>query len=504
MTALTTALCLPSLDIDALLQGRTIVAISNSFQNPSHFLLCPVEVPLDEAQLATRYHTGFLNSLKPARLTAGLDAIKIHAWAKSKTCRIYSQQDDLAALSNLTAWSTDYLHQLTQTRHQLFVLFLQVHRFDQPIELMLNQLAEDKIGNYIQVDGTWSDQQALPILSNETFAQRQKQLIKLSHPNHSELEPLQTELVPLRENSLGAMSLDRDLRYLLGWSRSEETYLYDSDLAWIQQISQVGRSTSELDYRKLVRNSLLKLGFVNLVCDVVSDANLSDSNPARATNVVGFDVYGDDPYTLVGKCSADGSALIPQTLTSQFIHVGNTLLGRDLFESAVKILFVAGPLDHNTEQATRGNKMNIMRPETLQRLTELKAQHPGAIDLLKLKACLQSAPFGEDSDAKVNQFINGTLEQLRLRSALIQSVKTYLESTDQEAIGLDTVCSAYAMSSESNLPSLSMGEIHDLLMELSSPLAGYLGRKKADNSRDVFYFLRELCIEDDSFRAIAL
>lgn len=148
--------------------------------------------------------------------------------------------------------------------------------------------------------------------------------------------------------------------------------------------------------------------------------------------------------------------------------------------------------------------MNIMRPETLQRLTELKAQHPGAIDLLKLKACLQSAPFGEDSDAKVNQFINGTLEQLRLRSALIQSVKTYLESTDQEAIGLDTVCSAYAMSSESNLPSLSMGEIHDLLMELSSPLAGYLGRKKADNSRDVFYFLRELCIEDDSFRAIAL
>ena len=179
------------------------------------------------------------------------------------------------------------------------------------------------------------------------------------------------------------------------------------------------------------------------------------------------------------------------------------MLGRERFSKSVKILFVAGSLTDHAQQVAKGNKMNVMRPKTLQRLTELKARHPGAVDLLKLKTCLQSAPHGEAADDKVNQFVDETFQQLRLRSALIQSVKEYLESTGQEEIGLDTVCGAYSMCSHLNLPTLSVGEVHDLLMELSSPVAGYLGRKKAADGRDVFYFLKDLFVGDNTLTVSA-
>ncbi|MEL6816600.1 MAG: DUF1802 family protein, partial [Cyanobacteria bacterium J06598_3] len=259
--ALTSALCLPSLDIEALLQGRTLVALSNSFRNPSHFLLCPVDLSLDGSQLAARYHAEFLESLKSPHGLTDPDWVSVHAWARSKTCRLYGAEDDLAALSELTPWSEAYLRSQIQAKHKIFLLFLQVHRFMQPVELMMTPLSEDTIGNYIDVPGTWSDQRAEPLLSQDTFAQRQKQLIKLSPPRHPELEPLQTDLVAVRENSLGAMALDRDLRYLLGWTRAKETQLDDSDLAWIKKIAQVGEADDTYEFKKLVLSSLLKLGF---------------------------------------------------------------------------------------------------------------------------------------------------------------------------------------------------------------------------------------------------
>lgn len=532
--ALTTALCLPALDIEALLQGRMIVALSNSFRNPSYFLLCPVDLDIAPDQLATRYHSEFLESVRAPHSITDPDAVTVHAWARSKTCRMYSAQDDLAALAELTAWSADYLQQLAQKRHKLFLLFLQVHRFSQPIDLMMSRLSEDKIGHFIPVVGSWSDQRALPLLSDEKFAQRQKQLIKLSPPIHAELEPLQTELVAVRENSLGAMALDRDLRYLLGWSRAEETRLDDSDLVWIQQLSQVGNFGSGYEFKELVLRSLLKLGFSDdeklfMALDSGSDAEqdgLITDDPAHeiASEVASeimrdpgsesgndptgepvgeagrLDIYCDLPYALVGDCKVGQRDEVSDNRATQLIHLGNTLLSRERFEQSVKILFAAGPLAEGAEQVARGTKMNVMRPETLQRLTELKARHPGAVDLLKLKHCLQEAPYGKASDDKVNQFVNDTLQQLRLRSALVKAVKEYLERTGQDDIGLDTVCAAYSMSPTVDLPSLSVGEVHDLLMELSSPLAGYLGRKQMDTGRDVFYFLRELRVEDTSLK----
>ncbi len=487
--ALTTALCLPALDIEALLQGRTIAAISSTFRNPSRFLLCPVDTSLTAARLENRYHTSFLKSLKPAQ-KACPSTMTIRAWARCKTCRIFSEHDNLAALSSLTAWSAEYLYELVQERHKIYVTFLQVYRFDQAIELVVEPPDSSQAGTYIDVPGTWSDQDARSLLSDSTFATRQKQLIQLTPPLHPELHNLQTALVATRENSLGAMALDRDLRYLLGWSRAEETQMCDSDLSWIEQIAQAGNTGNTDEFENLVHKSLLKLGFSNLVHDLGMQRD------------DGVDVYCQTPYEVIGKCKADRQSNVSNLVIKPLVMAGSARFQQQQAKPPLKIVFAAGPLTEQAQKSAKGNQMNIIRPDTLQRLTELKARFPGSIDLLSLKRCLQHPPYGEAADEKISQFVEETFRQLKIRAAVIQSVKICLERSGQESVGRDSICAAYASLASFGLSSLSVGEIHDILIELSSPVAGYLGRIQAESDRELFYFLRELRVEGSGLTAV--
>lgn len=83
-----------------------------------------------------------------------------------------------------------------------------------------------------------------------------------------------------------------------------------------------------------------------------------------------------------------------------------------------------------------------MRPETLQRLVEVKAQYAGSIDLIDLEPCLRAEPFGEDSDTKINKYIDTVLQGIKLRSQLLQIVKQ-LTNLDQRQIDVVQVCNAY-------------------------------------------------------------
>ena len=140
--------------------------------------------------------------------------------------------------------------------------------------------------------------------------------------------------------------------------------------------------------------------------------------------------------------------------------------------------------------------MNVIRPETLQKLVELKAKQPGSIDLLQLKPYLEQQPFGEEADAKVNRYIDDVREKLKVRSQLIKIVKNRLEITGVENAGVETLHGAYYANPNPPQP-LKLEEMHEILIELSSPLTGYLGRIKGDNLwRDRFYFLRDLPLDD--------
>ena len=297
------------------------------------------------------------------------------------------------------------------------------------------------------------------------------------------------------------MSLDRDLRYLLGWSRTDQTLLYDSDLAWIKHISKAGHSDDSHGFNLLVRQSLNKIGF-----RTSAGVNHSHHTEYDIADIAhpkdGLGICCQVPYMLVSHCLASQHARTFVALTQQhFLDVCHAYLQPNNRAIAVRILFSADQLTDAATQTAIEHRINVMRPETLQRLAELQAQHPGCIDLYKLKHCLQIAPFGENADDKINQFIEGILQQLEVRAELIRAVKNCMDNTGEECVGTDAVFFLYAANAaQQKLPELSRQEVQEALVELSSPLSGYLGRVEdgdalEDRRSHRFYFLRELHVE---------
>ena len=504
INSLDTGLCLPALDIMALLQGRMIVALSQTFRNPLQFLLCPIESDESSLQLAERYRPSFLRGLPEARVKPKSAVMTARAWAQLGTCRIYYKSHDLEALSQLTVWTPGYLQELVQMQHKLFLMSLQVYRFERPVHLPMQPLSSDRVGQYVQLPAPISNRDSLPVVNQGAFTSRQRQLFDLSPPPHPELESLQSELVKVRESGLGGMSLDRDLRYFLGWSRLEETQLYDSDLVWIRKISELSRMGKEAGFTQVASQGLEKLGFCHQRDDISvllrAERGLQAADSATSSPVINCIA----PYRLIGECLINPAEAMFDGAIERLQQLGQTCLSEFEFEQAIKVIFSAHPLSVSAETTAITNGVNIMRPETLQRLTELQSQHPGSIDLLKLKPCLQAAPFGENADGKVNQFVDDILQELAVRAALIRAVKDCLHNTGEGSVGTDAVFFLYTARAEQlQLPQLNRIEVQETLIELSSPLAGYLGRVDdlealANRRSHRFYFLRELHIEHSS------
>ncbi|MEA5506618.1 hypothetical protein VB735_26655 [Halotia wernerae UHCC 0503] len=119
--------------------------------------------------------------------------------------------------------------------------------------------------------------------------------------------------------------------------------------------------------------------------------------------------------------------------------------------------------------------MNVISPETLQKLVELQTHYKNSINLLELKEYLQQAPFGLAED-KLNIYIDKVEQSIKLRSHIIQLVKNYLQNSGIESAGVEALHGVYFGSHPPQ--SLKPEEMHEILIELSSPLTGYLGRKK--------------------------
>ncbi|MDB9512327.1 tetratricopeptide repeat protein [Kamptonema animale CS-326] len=261
------------------------------------------------------------------------------------------------------------------------------------------------------------------------------------------------------------------------------------DLDWIKTIAKIGNSSDGIAFEKLCRKSLIELGFGN------SNSNPKASlDPELTGGPGGLDFYCETPYQVVGECKATKSEAVADGTPAQLIKLGHKHL-QEKYKSCIKIIMAAGQLNKDAKQTAIGNHINVIRPETLQKLVELKAKHPGSINLLELKACLEQQLFGEDADAKLNAYINKILEEIKLRSHIISILKQYLENTGHERISVEALFGAYGMYKPPK--KWSREDLHEILIELSSPLTGYLGRIKGESlERDSFYFLRDLIIDE--------
>jgi hypothetical protein len=454
-TLLANALRLPPEDVEALTQGRTITALPWAFLTPGQsFGLFP-----------------------DCRETE-----KIRFWASCEACKSIEDVDSLDILAKSTQWEKAVLEQQLADRGFLLLAYLRVYEMAEPISIVYKEN-----GEFLALKEPKMLSKPLPVISDDSFAQRRNHLDNCELPLHLDLEKLQHQIGQMSRANSAAKAFDQTLQVFLGWGKSRN--VTSSIEPWVKEITLSGNSSDGDLFEKRVRQAFVYLGFTNTLNDPKKSLD-----PEASGGAGGIDFYCEAPYPIVGECKASKLLKVNDNKDGapfQLIKLGQKYLQQEGFNSAIKIIMAPGELTKDANLTAIGNQMNIMRPETLQRLIEIKSAHPGAVDLLKLEPCLRNAPFGTDADAKINEFIDGILQEIRIRAHAISTFKAYLEKTKVSEAGIEKFSGFFCGSDAPQ--HLEDRELYDILIELSSPLAGYLGRVKGDNWKaDRFYFLREL------------
>jgi len=498
------ALCLPAPDVEALIQGRIIAAIPRTLLDLGKtFALYPVE--MSTAAINKYYHSSFLPIAKTAwekfyhpgmllqpeqlsliptqkqlQIPLSESKVLIKAWAKCELCEMPDKTKPLDILSQLTIWKQEIFEEILQKRPHFFLAYLRVYHLPEPLEIPTIPNIQDKLGKFVGLPNIFASEDK-PVLSNEVFIQRKQQLENLQPPLHPELEELQSALSQIANNNPAAQQLENEIKVFLGWSNAPNKNTIDADLTWIKTIANVGNSSDGNEFEKLVRRGLKKLGFTG-----------SSLNPDATGGAGGMDFYTETPYAIVGECKATKTEKVSDGTPAQLLKIGMNHLGKFQYEKAIKLIVAAGELNNYALRTATQNEMNVITPETLQKLVELQTYYKNSVNLLELKECLQQAPYGL-ADNKINEYIDKIEKDIKLRSHIIQLVKNYLQNSGIESAGVDALHGAYFGS---NPPQpLKPGEMYEILIELSSPLTGYLGRKKGNDWKtDKFYYLRDLPI----------
>ncbi|WNZ26075.1 DUF1802 family protein [Leptolyngbya sp. NK1-12] len=491
-------LCLPAIDIAVLLQGRLIAVIPKiSVQKEWVFALYPCTRINDGASVYQQYRQHVF-PLIDAVSQQQSQPVKIEAWAKCESCKLLYDVEQVDALSSLTIWAKEPLREAFKQRQNLFLAFLRVYRMPEPIEVSQECISPEKLGKFVGLPALGQEfckplrvTQFLPVLDEAAFLQRKQHLEELKPPPYLELEELHSAVAQLAKVKPEAKVLAEDISTFLGWSNIPETIIdpIDPDLHWIKTIAEVGNSSDGHQFEKLVRKSLIKLGFSN------SRDNMKASLDPEATGGAGgIDFYCDAPFPVVGECKATKSEKIPSKTPGQLLQLGKNHLQED-YDPCIKMIVAAGELTQDAELTAVTHQMNIIRPETLQRLVEFKVKYPGAVDLLELKPILEKSPFGEEADTKLNQYVDNLEKNLRIRSHVVKALKRLaVVEPDRKQFEVTEIRVQYNASfAQNDGVVLDNQAVYEYLIELSSPLAGYLGRVKVSGiSSDRFYFLREL------------
>lgn len=473
------ALRLPAPDIEILSQGRVIAAMPQKFIAPGRqFALYPADILMNPLPAERYYHSGFLPIAQTVIAQSCSETVLIKAWARCELCQMLNAPESLDALPQLTVWTTEALQQTLLQRTHIFLAYLRVYLLPQPLEVPVYTK-----GQFIPLPHSLTVSEASPVLSDRVFVIRRSQLEKREPPPHPQLE-LQAAIALL--HNPGAQQLNHEIQKFLGWASEPPAKQLDSNLAWINTIADLGNRSKEQDQEK--SNYQAGTDFENIVRDSLKFLGFT-IDYAHKGGAGGLDLFCSKPYPLIGECKAGKS--IPNTTAVQLLNLGTLRLkSQEQFRKSAKLIIGPGKPTEQLEDAAKIQGMAIINPETLEKLVKLQSKYRGSVDLFKLKDYLKPG----QADDEVEKYIAQVETEIRLRSHLVQLVKKHLENTGDERVGVDALHGAYVYS---NPPQpLKSQAMHEILIELSSPLTGYLGRTKGSDWRsDRFYFLRDLPID---------
>ena len=480
-----TAICLPAPDVEALIQGRAIVAMSKNYIVPERqFALYSMDSSINVLPVEQYYHTNFLANAKTAFDQVSVETISIKAWVKCEKCEPLHNTESLSALSPLTIWTTEALKEILRQRHNIFLLYLRVYQLPKLITLSLKANSQ-----FIYLNEPLTISEAKPVLNDRTFAQRKHQLENRQPPLHPELEELQSAIASLTISQPAAKQLDDDIKVFLGWSSDKLTKLPDPNLAWINDIAKLGDRSIEQDEKK--SNYQAGTDFENIARQSLEFLGFKVESAFKG-GAGGLDLYCSKPYPIVCECKA--GKLIPSRTVEELLKLGGMHLGKTQVLTSAKLVIGPGNPSTDTLKAAKEWEVSIINAMTLQKLVEFQAKYPGTINLVELQQYLEPGQI----DYKIDEYIDQTEREIKLRSQMITVVKE-LSEQDNETSKLThpsfTVTEIRVHYNATHNPRLNDELVHDLLIELSSPLTGYLGRIKGNDWKsDRFYFLRDLPI----------
>jgi hypothetical protein len=477
---LQTALRLSAPDVEALIQGRMIAAMSQIFINPGRqFALYPSDISINALSTEQYYRSNFLPTAQQTLAELDSETVLIKAWARCELCQILNEAESFDVLSQLTVWTKEALQQTLSKRGNIFLAYLKVYRLPQPVEIPVNPNPR-----FVPLPQPLIVTDTTPVLSDRIFTQHRRQLERLEPPLHPELEELQGAIAQL--NNPSTQQLADKISQFLGWTSQTPTQPVDPKLAWIKTIAELGDRTKEVDEKKsnyqagtdfenIVRQSLEFLGFT------VDEAYKGGAG--------GLDLFCSKPYPLVGECKAGKG--IPSRTAEELIKLGGMRLDDAQFKTAAKLIIGPGKPSKDVLTASQKFRISIIHPMTLQKLVELQAKYPGSINLIALKEYLEPGQI----DPKIDEYIQKIESDIKLRSQIVQAVEQLGElGSDYQTVEIRVQYNAvFAKEPSSKLDDTT---VYNLLVELSSPLTGYLGRITGSDWRsDRFYFLCELKVD---------
>ena len=487
------ALSLPAPEVSALTQGRMIVILPSLFLGTGQsFFLYPAETSGGAISLEEIYRSSFLPDAKIALNQAQNNRVLIKSWAKCELChRLYDHPELLEKLAQLTIWTGEGLRAKIEEKNLKNLAYLRVYKLPEPFEIEAIAESSAKIGKFLGLSISANVSESIPILDDITFAKRQASIKNLEPPEHPELEELETAIAQFQTNplsqkeQLGLNLLKANLHQFLGWKTSQPANLTDdSSLNWINEIAALGNRSKEqdegksnyqagTDFENIVKQSLEFLGFT--------------IDYAHKGGAGGLDLFCSKPYPMVGECKAGRS--LPDSTAEQLYRIGVRHLEKETYETAVKLIIGPGKPTSYLEQSAQKATISIINPMTLEKLVKLQAQYPGCVNLIELKDYLKAGQM----DDQIDKYIETVIKGLKLRSHIIKVVKDYLNNAQMTEATVSGIHGLYCSNPPQPLP---QKQLHEILVELSSPLAGYLGRNRADDWRnDSFYYLRELIVD---------
>ena len=477
---------IPAFDVEMLTVGKLIVVPFKQFQKEGKvFLLYPCEkLPLN-LSLEQYYQHEYLDRAKItlAQYTTYPIQIKVWACCESHWHINRDQKYLLPKIAQSTIWNLSALECIFEQYHVLKLLILRVYRLFIPCTV--NVPADPGAFYWYKSEDliTTASESDTPIVYEGSLKRRKALLLKGSFYPHIDIEALQFQCEQMTAKNPDVQQLNYDIKQFLGWTSNPPYEKLDENLGWINNIAALGNRSKQEDDEK--SNYQAGTDFENVVRDSLEFLGFTIDYTHKG-GAGGLDLFCSKPYPLFGECKAGKK--IPNSTAVQLLNLG-TLRRPDLFNQATKIIIGPGEPTTQLQDAAKIHGMAIINPETLEKLVKLQSNYRNSVDLFKLKEYLKPG----QSDEEVKKYIDKVYTEINLRSHIIQLVKNYLENSGIESAGVEALHGAY-FGSRPPQP-ITTAEMHEILIELSSPLTGYLGRiKSSDWKSDRFYFLRDLPI----------